>query len=196
MLGTGTINMPNGHPAAIAAQVSMLDNISKGRFIMGISPGGLMSDAEVFGNYQKNRNAIFLESINMVLKIWESEGPHGSCRASSSRCPRPSRTWRCRRSRQGALITPSLSAPASAHRPGTAVAPFSQGVAEMAKRGWSPISANFLQPEWVKTHWPKYVEGRDGRGGEGRETGGVAGGQVDLRGRRRGDGAARCRQGL
>ncbi|MDB5955841.1 LLM class flavin-dependent oxidoreductase, partial [Ramlibacter sp.] len=66
VLGTGTINMPNGHPAAIAAQVSMLDHILKGRFIMGISPGGLMSDAEVFGNYQKNRNAIFLESINMV----------------------------------------------------------------------------------------------------------------------------------
>ena len=30
----------------------------------------------------------------------------------------------------------------------------------MAKRGWQPISANFLMPEWVKSHWPKYVEGR------------------------------------
>ena len=47
---------------------------------------------------------------------------------------------------------------------GTAVAPFSQGVAEMAKRGWGPISANFLMPEWVKTHWPKYVEGREAVG--------------------------------
>ncbi len=47
---------------------------------------------------------------------------------------------------------------------GTAVAPFSQGVAEMAKRGWYPISANFLMPEWVKTHWPKYVEGREAVG--------------------------------
>src|SRR5688572_23187729 len=75
VLGTGTINMPNSHPAAIAAQVAMLDHMLKGRFIMGISPGGLMSDAEVFGNYQKNRNAMFVESINMVLKIWESEGP-------------------------------------------------------------------------------------------------------------------------
>jgi len=31
----------------------------------------------------------------------------------------------------------------------------------MAKRGWQPISANFLMPEWVKSHWPKYVEGRE-----------------------------------
>src|SRR2546430_12026043 len=75
VLGSGTINMPNSHPAAIAAQVAMLDHMLKGRFIMGISPGGLMSDAEVFGNYQKNRNAMFVESINMVLKIWETEVP-------------------------------------------------------------------------------------------------------------------------
>jgi alkanesulfonate monooxygenase SsuD/methylene tetrahydromethanopterin reductase-like flavin-dependent oxidoreductase (luciferase family) len=43
---------------------------------------------------------------------------------------------------------------------GTAVAPFSKGVTEMAKRGWQPISANFLMPEWVKSHWPKYADGR------------------------------------
>src|SRR5438045_5051218 len=76
VLGSGTVNMPNSHPAAIAAQVAMLDHLLKWRFIMGISPGGLMSDAEVFGNYKKDRNAIFLESINMVLDIWEKEGPY------------------------------------------------------------------------------------------------------------------------
>src|SRR5258708_417101 len=38
VLGSGTINMPNSHPAAIAAQVAMLDHLLKGRFIMGISP--------------------------------------------------------------------------------------------------------------------------------------------------------------
>ena len=48
-LGTGTLNLPNSHPAAIAGQVAMLDHLAKGRLIMGISPGGLMSDAEMFG---------------------------------------------------------------------------------------------------------------------------------------------------
>ncbi len=33
-LGTGTINLPNAHPAAIAAQVAMLDHLLEGRFIM------------------------------------------------------------------------------------------------------------------------------------------------------------------
>jgi alkanesulfonate monooxygenase SsuD/methylene tetrahydromethanopterin reductase-like flavin-dependent oxidoreductase (luciferase family) len=39
------------------------------------------------------------------------------------------------------------------------VAPFSKGVTEAAARGWEPISANFLMPPWVKSHWPKYGEG-------------------------------------
>jgi alkanesulfonate monooxygenase SsuD/methylene tetrahydromethanopterin reductase-like flavin-dependent oxidoreductase (luciferase family) len=41
----------------------------------------------------------------------------------------------------------------------TVVAPFSKGVTEAAARGWEPISANFLLPQWVASHWPKYVEG-------------------------------------
>ena len=55
----------------------------------------------------------------------------------------------------------------------TAVAPFSKGVTEAAARGWEPISANFLMPEWVKSHWPKYVEGceRGGPPGRSRRTG-------------------------
>jgi len=44
-LGTGTINMPNSHPASIAASMAMLDHMLDGRLIFGISPGGLLSDA-------------------------------------------------------------------------------------------------------------------------------------------------------
>jgi alkanesulfonate monooxygenase SsuD/methylene tetrahydromethanopterin reductase-like flavin-dependent oxidoreductase (luciferase family) len=158
-LGTGTINLPNSHPAAVAAQAAMLDHLLKGRFIMGISPGGLMSDAEVFGNLDKDRNAMFVESINTILKIWDSEPPYNI----------EGKFWNVSVEKkmipdigQGFIMKPY-------QRPyppivGTAVAPFSQGVAEMAKRGWGPISANFLMPEWVKTHWPKYVEGREAVG--------------------------------
>ena len=54
-LGTGTVNMPNSHPAAIAGQIAMLDHMLDGRLNFGISPGGLASDAEVFGNLDKDR---------------------------------------------------------------------------------------------------------------------------------------------
>ena len=66
-LGTGTVNMPNSHPAAIAGQISMLDHMLDGRLNFGISPGGLASDAEIFGNLDKNRNEMFVECIDMVL---------------------------------------------------------------------------------------------------------------------------------
>jgi alkanesulfonate monooxygenase SsuD/methylene tetrahydromethanopterin reductase-like flavin-dependent oxidoreductase (luciferase family) len=95
----------------------------------------------------------------MVLKIWESEPPYNlegeffKVTVGQTMIPEIG---------QGYIMKPY-------QRPhplivGTAVAPFSKGVTEMAKRGWQPISANFLMPEWVKTHWPKYVEGREAVG--------------------------------
>ena len=153
-LGTGTINVPNSHPAAIAAQVAMLDHMLEGRFIMGISPGGLMSDAEVFGNFERDRLEIFVEGINMVLDIWEGEPPYDLkgkyFNISTARSMIPEIG-------QGAILKP-FQRP----RPPivvTAVAPFSKGVTAAAERGWDPISANFLLPKWVKTHWYSYAQG-------------------------------------
>ena len=153
-LGSGTINMPNHHPARVAAEVAMVDNMAEGRFIMGISPGGLLSDAEVFGNLDKDRTAMFVEAINHVLAIWEGEPPynlkgdHWSISTEKTLIPELG---------QGFINKP-FQRP---HPPivVTAVAPFSKGVTEAAARGWEPISANFLLPQWVKSHWPKYVEG-------------------------------------
>jgi alkanesulfonate monooxygenase SsuD/methylene tetrahydromethanopterin reductase-like flavin-dependent oxidoreductase (luciferase family) len=153
-LGTGTVNMPNTHPAAVAASIAMLDHMLEGRFIFGISPGGLLSDAELFGNLDADRNAMFLEAINQVLAIWEGRPPYNL----------QGKYWNISTQKtliedigQGIIARP-LQRP---HPPivVTAVAPFSKGVTEAAARGWDPISANFLMPAWVKSHWPKYVEG-------------------------------------
>jgi len=153
-LGTGTLNLPNIHPATAAAQIAMLDHILDGRFVFGISPGGLLSDAEVYGNLDANRNEMFVECINAILAIWNGEPPYNIkgkyWTVSTERTTMPDVG-------QGYLPRP-LQRP---HPPIliTAVAPFSQGVTEAAARGWEPISANFLMPQWVKSHWPKYVEG-------------------------------------
>lgn len=159
-LGTGTVNMPNAHPAAVAASIAMLDHMLDGRLIFGISPGGLLSDAEVFGNLEADRNAMFLEAINQVLQIWASDPPYDL----------QGQFWNI--SVQKTLIEDIGQGfiPRPLQRPHppivvTAVAPFSKGVTEAAARGWESISANFLMPAWVKSHWPKYVEGceRTGR---------------------------------
>ncbi|WP_158925753.1 LLM class flavin-dependent oxidoreductase [Acidisphaera sp. S103] len=153
-LGTGTVNMPNIHPAAVAGQIAMLDHLLDGRFIFGISPGGLLSDAEVFGTLDNNRPEMFLEGIEMVLAIWAGEAPYNLegkyWKVSTARTLMPEIG-------QGYIAKP-LQQP---HPPivVTAVSPHSNSVSQAAARGWDVISANFLLPQWVKTHWPKYQEG-------------------------------------
>jgi len=158
-LGTGTVNMPNAHPASVAATIAMLDHMLDGRFIFGISPGGLLSDAELFGNLDFNRNEMFLEAINQVLGIWSGEPPYN---LQGKYWTVSTQRTQIKEIGQGYIPRP-LQRP---HPPivVTAVAPFSKGVTEAAVRGWDPISANFLMPAWVKSHWPKYVEGCE-RGG-------------------------------
>jgi len=63
-LGTGTSNLAFGHPALIAAHAAMFDHLAKGRFIFGISPGALTSDAEALGIFDLDRNKLFQESID------------------------------------------------------------------------------------------------------------------------------------
>ena len=153
-LGTGTINLPNTHPARVAGEIAMLDHMLDGRLNFGISPGGLPSDAEAFGTLGKDRNAMFVEAIDQVLKIWATDPPYDIV----------GKYWSVTTQKtlisdigQGFIPKP-LQYP---HPPivVTVVAPFSKGITEAAARGWEPISANFLMPQWVRSHWPKYVEG-------------------------------------
>ncbi len=154
-LGTGTVNLPNSHPARVAAEVAMLDHMLEGRLNFGISPGGLMSDAEVFGTMDKDRNAMFIECINMVLDIWAGEAPYN---LKGDYFEVSTERTMMREIGQGDIMKPYQNDP---HPPiiGTVVAPFSKGVTAMASRGWQPISANFLLPKWTATHWPNYADG-------------------------------------
>jgi hypothetical protein len=53
VFGTGVINLPQHHPANVAGEVAQLDHLSEGRYIMGVGPGGLGSDFELFENLRK-----------------------------------------------------------------------------------------------------------------------------------------------
>ena len=153
-LGTGTVNLPNSHPAHIAGQIAMLDHLLEGRLNFGISPGGLLSDAEIFGNLDADRNAMFVEGIDAVLALWTKDAPYdivGKYRNISTRRQHVPSIG------QGIVAKP-LQRP---HPPivVTAVAPFSKGVTAAAARGWDPISANFLMPKWVATHKDANADG-------------------------------------
>ena len=113
-----------------------------------------MSDVEVFGNLDRDRTAMFLEGINLILKIWQGEAPYNLkgdfWEITTEQTMMPDIG-------QGTIAKPYQTP----HPPilVTAVAPFSKGVKAAAARGWEPISANFLQPVWVASHWPNYVDG-------------------------------------
>jgi alkanesulfonate monooxygenase SsuD/methylene tetrahydromethanopterin reductase-like flavin-dependent oxidoreductase (luciferase family) len=65
--GTAVINLPNHHPAIVAAEVAQFDHMSRGRFMLGIGPGGLASDFELFEvGDAALRGRKFLEAITWL----------------------------------------------------------------------------------------------------------------------------------
>ena len=75
-LGSGTSNLSHIHPVVIAQQAAMFDQLSEGRFVFGVSPGALTSDAEALGILEQDRNKMFAEAIDVILAIWEGEPPY------------------------------------------------------------------------------------------------------------------------
>jgi alkanesulfonate monooxygenase SsuD/methylene tetrahydromethanopterin reductase-like flavin-dependent oxidoreductase (luciferase family) len=165
-LGSGTVNLANRHPAATAAEIAMVDTLLEGRFILGLGPGGLRSDAEISETLDADRNAIFVEAVEHMIALWTQEPPY---RLRGKRWSLTTeRTW-IPDLGQGAMLKP-FQRP---HPPivVTAILPDSNGISAAAVRGWTPISANFVHPWVVKTHWPKYLEGcaRAGREARGED---------------------------
>ena len=153
-LGTGTTNLSHAHPVLIAAQAAMLDHLLKGRFLFGISPGALESDAEALGLRGLDRREMFAESIGHILAIWQGEPPYDL----------EGRHWKIT-TRETLFpevgLGPIVKPYQKPHPPvlGTVVAPHSSTATEMGRRGFLPISANFLMENWVPTHWANYARG-------------------------------------
>jgi len=156
-LATGTSNLSQSHPVLIAAQAAMLDHLSQGRFIFGISPGALTSDAEALGILEQDRNKIFAEAIDVILAIWEREPPYD--------IDFPDNRFKVSTARTSALQlgVGYMGKPYQKPRPeivGTVLSPFSPGVVLMGKRDFHPLSANFLLSMHLKSHWQNYCKGK------------------------------------
>ena len=156
-LATGTSNLSHAHPTLIAAHAAMFDHLAQGRFIFGISPGALASDAEALGILSEDRNKLFAEAIEVILEIWAREPPYdidlpgNRFKVSTAKTSVP------------AIGRGGMYKPFQRPRPeivGTVVAPFSKGVIAMGERDFHPLSANFLLRHWLPSHWSNYAEGK------------------------------------
>jgi len=155
MFGTGVINLPNRHPAVVAAEVAQFDHMSGGRLMFGIGPGGLPSDAELFGDLPPmERGKRMLEAIATIQAIWGQDPPYDI----------PGPAWPVRLSRN---IVPELGIGfmPKPFRPGgpsihvSARMPDSYGVTVAAARGWGVISANFVAHRVLAGHWRSMAKG-------------------------------------
>src|SRR6266404_8888856 len=158
-LGTGTSNLSHSHPTLIAAHAAMFDHLAKGRFIFGISPGTLASDAEALGMSlaMEERNRLFSEAIDVILAIWARDAPYdidfpgNRFKVSTAKTQVP------------AVGRGQMYKPYQKPRPeivGTVVAPHSKGVIAMGERDFHPMSANFLLAHWLPSHWANYQQGK------------------------------------
>lgn len=154
VFATGVLNLPQHHPAQVAGDVAQFDHLVEGRFIMGVGPGGLGSDFELFGTFDKDRAAMMRESVATIHEIWRSDPPYRI----------RGKYWDVVVDKQVQLhlgIGPMLK-PYQKPYPKLAVSAMSpnSSTARMAgEHGWGLVSANFTPPNQVRSHWTAYSEG-------------------------------------
>jgi len=156
---TGVLNLPHRHPAQVAADIALFDHMSDGRFIVGIGPGGLASDFELFGTMDMNRGAMMLECAEMIHKIWASDPPYEI----------EGHFWtiKVKETVQMDLGIGPMPKPLQDPFPPfvtSAMSPFS-GTAKMAgSKGWHLASANFNPTSITKSQWAAYCHGAESAG--------------------------------
>jgi len=156
-LGTGVVNLPHHHPVVVAAEAALFDNLSGGRLMLGVGPGGLMSDGELFGNEDMpSRYAIAMESLEVILRLWRDDAP---LRIEGDH-------WNIALERQ---VWPQagvgqFTRPLQKPHPPIAMAMVGPGgptATLIAERDFIPISANFVPVENVEGQRSAYAQARD-----------------------------------
>jgi alkanesulfonate monooxygenase SsuD/methylene tetrahydromethanopterin reductase-like flavin-dependent oxidoreductase (luciferase family) len=159
VFGSAVLNLPQHHPAQVAGDVAQFDHLAEGRFIMGVGPGGLGSDFELFETLDKNRADMLVESVETIHAIWRSDPPYRI----------QGKYWSVvvEKQYQPALgIGPMLKPYQKPYPPlvVSAMSPHSSTATLAGERGWGLISANFAPSSQVRTHWEACCTGAERSG--------------------------------
>ncbi len=154
-LCTGVINLPQQHPAVVAAHAALLDHLSEGRMMFGVSSGGLPSDFELFKlTDPRTRGEMLHEAADMIVKIWSQDGPYD---IKGKYWDVTLKDFVVPELGIGTILKPYQKP----HPPMavSAVSPFSYSVKHAGKKGWNFISAHFCTRANIKSHWEAYRQG-------------------------------------
>ncbi|MDP7386741.1 MAG: LLM class flavin-dependent oxidoreductase [Nitrospinota bacterium] len=72
-LGTAVVLLPLHNPFAVAEDSAVVDNLSKGRFILGLGVGYRQEEFDAFGVPLKQRGARFAEGVPLVRRLLSEE---------------------------------------------------------------------------------------------------------------------------
>ena len=149
---TGVMCLPQYHPAVSAGQAAMFDHLSNGRFIMGVGPGGLSSDFALFDVVDKDRKAMMVEALDMMLAMWTTEPPYNL----------PGKYWNIDMSKFTMHDIKLGYVPQPFQKPHppvavSAMSPASDSLTFAGERGYIPVTANFIAQWSAATHWPTYA---------------------------------------
>ncbi len=73
LLGPGVSSLPYHQPLMVADRVVLLDHLSRGRAMLGVGPGALVSDADMMGIEPATQRPRMLEALDAILKLLNGE---------------------------------------------------------------------------------------------------------------------------
>ena len=150
-LGTGVTLLALHNPVYLAHRLAMLDHMARGRFQWGIGGGAIPTDLSLFGIDAADVRGRSAEVLDVVLKLWESNGPfsyHGKFFDIETPTFDPEKD-------RGYYMKPFQQP-----HPPIAVAastPDSASMGMAGARGWIPMTSSLLSRTYLRDHW-KLVE--------------------------------------
>jgi limonene 1,2-monooxygenase len=74
-LGTGAVSLPYHHPLLVADRIVLLDHLTRGRAMLGVGPGGHLSDALTLGIEPPRLRPMMAESLAVILRLMSDPEP-------------------------------------------------------------------------------------------------------------------------
>src|SRR5438477_1450493 len=74
-LGTGVVSLPYHHPLMVANRIVLLDHLSRGRAMLGVGPGALVTDALMLGLDPARQREQMDESLGVIMRLLTDPRP-------------------------------------------------------------------------------------------------------------------------